>query len=171
MNEFKNIFSQIQPYDFKGIEKLLDDIKGYKYVVIYNINEVLIEFAEKISAKKLEKFTELRAFNNDGELAVRSYGGKYKGRIRTDGIGGNTEYIDEAHLLWGDKNKNKIISNEYTSLSEDRGMQLLVPFIVPVGENAFIKIRNYLSSDLDIFQFDDWRMVEFFSKKVEMEED
>jgi len=98
MNEFKNIFSQIQPYDFKGIEKLLDDIKGYKYVVIYNINEVLIEFAEKIPPKKLEKFTELRAFNNDGELAVRSYGGKYKGRIRTDGIGENTEYIDVHYV-------------------------------------------------------------------------
>jgi len=126
---------------------------------------------DKLNNNKLVDAEQLSHQDGSAVIPGTSYGGKYKGRIRTDGIGGNTEYIDEAHLLWGDKNKNKIISNEYTSLSEDRGMQLLVPFIVPVGENAFIKIRNYLSSDLDIFQFDDWRMVEFFSKKVEMEED
>lgn len=168
--QFKKINSSIKNYEYESLDDLLLEIKGYKYIVIWNPDGVVLEYAEKITTGHLQKFSELRAFSVDGELAVRHFGGEYRGRICIDGPGEDTDYLDESHLLWGDKNKNRQLSKGYTLLLEDRGTQLVIPCDVPAGEHAFIIIRNYVSKDAEpALYFDDWRMVDFFAKGYEKE--
>lgn len=162
-NSFFKILSDIKEYVFDSYESLAEDIKGYDYAVIYKLDKVVVCIASEVTKGLLDDFIELRAFNKSGELHVLNDGKKYLGRIRTDGTGNNTECIDESHLIWGEPEKRE---NNSTFLIEDRGTQLFVPIDVPDGERAFVTVRNYLCNDTSVFDFDDFRMVNLFSKKA-----
>jgi len=159
---FTKIQSKREAYKFVNIEKLLDDVKDYKYAIIYKLNCVETLHISDANSKKITDFLEVRAFNEKGELRVIRVGDNdYRGRIRTDEIGDCIEIIDESHLLWGNKIENE---DNYTLLSEDRGTRLKLPLDVEKKQRAFVKVRNYL--DKEIFEFNDWRMIDFFAMEV-----
>ena len=181
MSIFEKRKTHVTGYYYESAAKLLAKVQEYKYAVIYKIDGVQLYDARYLTEEAIRNFNELRAFNDKGELRVTSFNGEYRGRIRTDidvgseggesgecSEGYHTEAIDEIHRLWGDPLKNEPSSKKgYTVLSEDRGVKLEVPFDVPNGQYAFVEVRNYLSPDQDVFEFDDWRMVRLFAMEAE----
>jgi CRISPR-associated protein (TIGR03984 family) len=161
--KFETIKSKITSYDYVSIERLISDVKSYMYAVIWRPDGVTLDYAEKITEGMLANFTELRAFNESGELHVVSYGGEYRGRRRSDGNGADTDILDQVHLLWGEPEEDDLIYGGYTHLTEARGTELTIPFTVDNGKHAFIRVRNYLSSDEKPFEFVDWRFAEFIA--------
>lgn len=159
---FVKIKSCIKKYDFVNFEKLLDDIKKYKYAIIYKSDCVKTLHTKDVDSNVLTDFLEVRAFDGNGELKVIYDGEYYIGRVRADGNGDDFEVVDENHLLWGNHITKE--ENGYTSLSEDRGTRLELPLEVNDKKRAFITVRNYLNPDENIFEFNDYRMVEFFAK-------
>ena len=164
---FKNIKSCIKKYHFTNIEKLIDDIKEYDFAIIYNLACVKTLYARHVTKKYLPNdFLEVRAFNENAELRVIEVSGEYIGRIRTDCDGEDStdvEILDECHLLWG---KYICEKDEYTYLSEDRGTQLKIPLNIKEKERAFVTVRNYLNTNKDVFEFNDYRMMKFFAKEA-----
>lgn len=153
------IKSAIEKYNFKSFADLHNDIKQYKYVVIYKSDCVLTLYTKDIT--ELTGFLELRAFDEKGELRILYTGSEYLGRIRRDGDGTDKEVLDEYHLLWG---LPKSIDGEYTYMSEDRGTKLRLPVKATGEQRAFMHVRNYLSeSD---FEFTDFRFVDFVIKEA-----
>ena len=151
------INSQKEIYKYESSAKLISDIKEFDFAILYMPDAVLTLKAGVV--ENIEDFLEIRAFNKEKELKVINNNGSYYGRIRTDNTGSACEFVDEIHLLWGD-----FISynNGYSHMSEKRGTKLLLPIEVKEDEKAFIKVRNYLKEG--IFEFDDYRMVEFIVK-------
>ena len=164
-NGFSKINTSVTAYSFTSFDTLEKDVKNYDYAVVYKLDKVVVEKASDLTDGLFDdELSELRAFGKDGELHVVNTGSGFVGRIRTDGAGEKAEYLDEAHLIWGEPKERK---DGKTFLIEDRGTQLWLPIDVPDGEHAFVTVRNYLSSKTDVFEFDDFRMVEFFHNKAE----
>jgi hypothetical protein len=143
-------------------------INNFDYTVIWRLDAVEILKGEHIPDDKTD-ILELRAFNKDKEYRWNPYGE----RTASDE---NAKYIDELHKLWGtpskDANGNAIpykFDGSMTTLTEDRGTVVKVPFEVPTGHCVFIKVRNYLSAEDKPFEFIDWRFVEFLTKEAKEE--
>ena len=163
-NGFSKINTSVTAYSFTSFDTLEKDVKNYDYAVVYKLDKVVVEKASDLTDGLFDdELSELRAFGKDGELHVVNTGSGLVGRIRTDGSGEKTEYLDESHLIWGEPKERK---DGKTFLIEDRGTQLWLPIDVPDGERAFITVRNYLSAPNATFEFTDFRMVGFFPKKV-----
>jgi CRISPR-associated protein (TIGR03984 family) len=162
---FKEIKSKKEQktYTSENFDELVNDIEKYDFAVIYNSDSVKILKKDDIEALDKEKFLEVRAFSQNEELHIIEINGEYTGRIITDDAGDCVEIVDEEHLLWGNKTKK---DGDYTILSEDRGTELRLPLEVKTGQRAFIKVRNYLNPEEDTFEFNDWRMVDFFAKEA-----
>lgn len=161
---FENKKSTVKKYEYESADKLISDLKEYTYVIIYKLDGVeILNVKGEIQLNK-ENFLELRAFNENGELHVAYIDGQYMGRTRMDGTGEDVEVVDEHHLLWGNPQKHE---GEYTYLSEDRGVELKLPIEIKGNERAFVTVRNYLNPDKNVFEFNDYRMVDFIAKEVE----
>ena len=80
MNEIDKINTEVNKYEFSDMQALAEDIKEFKYVLIWKTDKV--QFLYTSDVDNLDNFTELRAFNNDSELHVVNNGGKICGRSR-----------------------------------------------------------------------------------------
>ena len=144
-------------------KKIAKKTKKYKYTIVWRQNGVEI-YSGAVSEEQLVGLQELRAFNEKKEFRAVFDGEKFIIRIAADNK--YIKYVDEIHKLWGDCDKNAFDSGTgYTTLTEDRGVVVKVPFEVPKGEYAFIKVRNYLAKDE--YRFTDWRFVDFIVKKAQ----
>lgn len=97
---------------------------------------------ETIDSKFIQK---LRVFNDDRELLVwRSRDGLI-GRLRTDGLGCDTDVVDAKQVLFGTKDKGM---GDFTRLTEDRGTVIILPFVGidfdGKKKRVCIKTRNYV---------------------------
>lgn len=159
-----SIKTKKEAYLFSSLETVLSDIQSYGFCIIYRTDKVEILKTEDV--KDLNNLLEIRAFNSNGELRLTKVNGGFAGRIVTDGAGSDTEIFDENHLLWGKPEDKAGVTAGYTFLQEDRGTKLTVPIEVKKNQRAFVKVRNYLSSAKDAFEFDDFRMVELFAQEA-----
>ncbi|GHU34193.1 hypothetical protein FACS1894105_00530 [Clostridia bacterium] len=158
---FVKIKSKIQKYVFTDIAQLIAEIRQYDYALIYRLDKVALVKADTVN--ELHKMTEVRAFNATSELRVILVGNEYRGRIRMDGEGVDTEVVEESHLLWGSPSGS---SDGETILTNSRGTYIRLPFTINAHDRAFVKVRNYLSNNDDTFEFDDYRLVGFSNKEV-----
>ena len=76
MNKIK---TEIVKYDFSDIQTLIDDIKKFEYVLIWKTDKVQFLYTSDID--NLDNFTEIRAFDKDGELHIVNNNGNVFGRI------------------------------------------------------------------------------------------
>lgn len=160
--------------DYTSTEKLVADAHNYEYAVVWRLNGVVAVKGADLSHDHLTEMTELRAFSKSAELKVVCCGGDYVGRVRIDGSGEKARVVDEAHLLWGKRSQDKGDAPPpdsssppgYTLLANDRGVQLKVPFDVPAGMRAFIRVRNYFTNVSESLELLDWRFVGFFCEEI-----
>lgn len=157
MNKIK---TEIVKYDFSDIQTLIDDIKKFEYVLIWKTDKVQFLYTSDID--NLDNFTEIRAFDKDGELHIVNNNGNVFGRIRKDGEGGSEAYFDEKQLLWG---RAKSSEGNYTLYTESRGISLMLPIKINdcKGQRATLTIRSYLKKNN--FEFYDFRIVEITGEK------
>jgi len=60
------------------------------------------------------------------------------------------ETVDEYHKLWG-----KVSKDDRTLLTEERGINLKLPFEIEDGKDiAFVKVRNYFTAEGDLQNVD-----------------
>jgi len=142
----------------------------FDYTIIWRLQGVEILRGGVIPEDKTD-IIELRAFNRNKEYRWNEFGE----RTAPDDVDSINEenVIDEIHKLWGsppkDSDENTLsyfFNGDITTLTEDRGTVVKVPFKVPDGNHLFIKVRNYLSADEKPFEFLDWRFVEFIPKEA-----
>ena len=168
-NHFKDIASEKKVYSYHNHDELLEEIKKYQYAVIYRVDRVDVIKAADIN--NLDRFIELRAFDENEELhVIKVNPGVFKGRYRTDNTGKMGKVWDEAHLLWG----NPRADQDGVYLSEDRGTKINLRFNLPGlsysdqdKRRVFIKVRNYLNQNPEMFNFEDYRFVDFFVKEAD----
>ena len=150
MNDFLKIKTSAEP--FTGAD-VIAAIRQFPYALLICTDDVrLIDTRTDFTADRL---TEARAFSETAELHVIQVNGAWRGRIRTDGVGEETEVFDQRQLLWGNC---KASSGGVSELKEDRGISLEIPLEIPVGDNsrAWLQIRSYLAADR--FEFTDFRI-------------
>lgn len=140
------------PVVFERLEDIGEALKAYAFVLLIKTDRVEYLHAEDVA--DLARLTELRAHTEEKELHLVKAGNRWMGRIRTDGVGEETAYMDEMQCLWG---KAKNFDGRYSHLWEDRGISLHVPVEVSTGKGAYMTVRSYL--DKEDFSFTDYRIV------------
>ena len=159
---------KFEPDDI-GLALMQKEAAGYEYAVIYRLDRV--DFVRCDEIEDLDKLLEIRAFNKDGEFRAFKAGCKFIGRKRTDyqansnGEGTITDTLDEYHLLWGSHEAGVNLPRK-TVLTEYRGTKLTVPVTSSVDDRVIVTVRNYLNPNKAVFEFDDFRLVDIFAKKV-----
>ena len=154
MSGFDKIGSSCEP--FAGGD-VAEAIRQYPYALLIKTDGV--ELVDTGKGFSVDRLTEARAFSETAELHLIRANGAWRGRVRTDGAGEETEIFDQRQLLWG---KCKASSGGESVLKEDRGISLKVPLEMPVempkgsDSRAFLKIRSYLAADR--FEFTDFRI-------------
>ena len=152
--EFKNIASSRKKISIESLEEIVDKIKAYDYQLIYYMDRV--EIKKKEDELILDpSVIEIRAFGEEGELHLLKKGSLYIGRVIEDNVGEDYEIIDDLYKIWGNVSKNN--SN---ILSEDRGIQIKLPFNVEAGKLLFIKVRHYFTAKRELKNLD-WRLIGF----------
>lgn len=152
--EFKNIASSRKKISVESLEEIVDKIKAYDYQLIYHRDRV--EIKKKEDELILDSSViEIRAFGEEGELHLLKKGSLYIGRVIEDNVGEDYEIIDDLYKIWGNVSKNN--SN---ILSEDRGIQIKLPFNVEAGKLLFIKVRHYFTAKGELKNLD-WRLIGF----------
>ena len=148
MNDFSTVFSACAPFPGGDIAAA---IGGYEYALLIRTDGVsLVRPAEGFS---VENLIEARAFKENEELHLVKLNGAWRGRVRTDGAGEETEVFDQCQLLWGECVE---CGEKASALWEDRGIRLSVPLSVPKGRRVYLSIRSYLAAES--FTFSDFRI-------------
>jgi CRISPR-associated protein (TIGR03984 family) len=109
-------------------------------------------FPERGLALRWETLQQARLFGETGELLLWPGPTGWRATLRHDQSGEGTEYIDEEHLLWGNK---ALASNDgFIKVAEgSQGVVHAPPIIVaPTDEKkssvrARLKVRHYLDED------------------------
>ena len=140
------------PVVLDHLQDVGEAIKAYSFVLLIKTDKV--EYLHAEDATDLARLTELRAHTEEKELHLVKAGNRWVGRVRTDGEGEETEYMDEMQCLWG---KAKSFDGRYSRLREDKGVSLDIPLEVPMGKGAYMTVRSYL--DKEDFSFTDYRIV------------
>lgn len=82
-----------------------------------------------------------RVFNADKELYMWRKGIKrFVGRMRIDSEGSSTEIIEVKHVLQGTKSDR--LEGTWTKISEDRGTEIILPFIFSLPEETEYDRKN-----------------------------
>ncbi|MFN3479883.1 MAG: CRISPR-associated protein Csx19 [Thermodesulfovibrionales bacterium] len=88
----------------------------------------------------------LRVFDGNKEVYIWRDGDGFKGRLRIDGEGDETDAIDAYQVVFG--TKSWPLDGGYSRLTEDRGTELIVPIADLAVDNdkkrLFLKTRNYI---------------------------
>jgi len=146
--------------------------KGDGFALVYLDYQVMIG---KLSAGKLvffdrEQFEPLfiqqaRFFNGERELFLwKKRANSFYIRVRNDGEGEEVECVESDQIIWGTKSRNR---GEWTELTEERGMKLLLPLrnIQVDNEKKRLKIRSrhYIEINKETSQagYADCRLVSF----------
>lgn len=155
--EFYKINSQREKLSFDSVdEESIKKINIYDYAVIYFLDRVsIVDVRNTPLTQPLENVVGIRAFNNEGEYFISKNEGHYTGRIITDfdeerENASKFETVDEYHKLWG-----KVSKDDRTLLTEERGINLKLPFEIEDGKDiAFVKVRNYFTAEGDLQNVD-----------------
>ena len=109
----------------------------------YEKNTFLFYNNEEFENKYIQK---LRIFNEDREVLIWRTNNGFKGRLRTDNEGTETDIVVAYQVLFGTKGENR--NEHFTEIKEDRGTCLILPFgnltIVNKRNLICIKTHNYV---------------------------
>lgn len=169
--------SEIKNYN--DLNKIITNfIKESAYTIAYLDYKVLIgKFENDLSFKNQEIFDtkylqKIRVFNKSSELIIFKKNDKTFGyRFIEDSINSSKEVnvIESYHILWG--TKSRILDNNYSLLSESRGIELKIPFELDITEDnnknaarVAVRVRNYIDYDENTYQAEycDSRMLDFW---------
>ena len=107
-----------------------------------------LSFSENYDLK-LKMIEEMRVFNDEKELYLYRKNNALFARLREDSETGNgeeREYVISKIALWGTEAKK--LENNWTRLSEDRGITLTIPFVpekkVDEHHPVFIVVHSYI---------------------------
>ncbi len=151
MLEFTKIHSACSDYTGGDIKSAVAEA-GYDHALMIYTNRV--ELVRAADVDDVTGLVECRAFNETKELHLIRVGGEWRGRVRDDSQGVDTDILDRDHVLWG---KSRGADADGSSiLAEDRGIRIRVPLSVEAGKRVCLTIRSYLSPDS--FEFDDFRI-------------
>jgi CRISPR-associated protein (TIGR03984 family) len=171
--------NSIEILDFKSLKSLVKDCFGQKGICIFYLDyKVLIgkydgeDFIFHEEKEFEPRFIQkMRLFNIDRELFIwRENRNGFRGRLRIDEPGNETDVVDANQVLWGTKPEYR---GEFTEITEERGTKLVLPvkdLKVDNSENrAFILTRNYISyktydSTYEQAGYEDCRFVVFTDK-------
>lgn len=156
--------SETKPYsksDFDSLVKYWGNDDGY-FVAYLDYKVLIGQFCNggfEFDPKFVQK---MRLFNKSKELYIwRQDENVFSGRLRTDGEGEDVDVIDAWQALYGTR-------CEVTSLTEDRGTNLAIPFSGLNEKNNLpirIHTRNYIHcNELGQAGYEDCRFVEFTNK-------
>lgn len=109
----------------------------------------------------------IRIFDSTKELHIWRTTEGFKGRLRIDNDGNETDVVDAYQVLFGTKAEPP--DGGFTRLTEDRGVELIVPLsgiVVDDNKNRlFLHTRNYIGyNDLHQAGYVDCRFVEIIDK-------
>jgi len=105
-------------------------------------------------ALRLEMLLHARLFSDRGELLIwRGPRTEWKARLWRDSVGDDQEYIDEAHLLWGDARDGEALVRKDGFVQLHEGSQGIV-HAPPIGDatpsethRARLLVRHYIGED------------------------
>lgn len=169
--ELKTVKSTVNKGSIETVGDLLETIKtldNHHFVVAYLSYGVFIGYVKQgkiVFYSKdigLKRLTEIRVFNKEEELYAYKDGGKFRYRLRKDEEGLETDVVDAKQVVIGTVSKS--LSGNWTSLKEDRGTEITVPFNITVDKDKRLTIhtRNYISySNSGQATFSDSRLIEF----------
>ena len=175
--------SKAEPYsksDFDSLVKHWGNDEGY-FVAYLDYKVLIGKFCNRAFPGKLfdPKFVQkMRLFNKSKELYIwrnSQNENVFSGRLRIDGEGEKpVDVIDAWQALYGTRCKEE---NGVTSLTEDRGTNLAIPFSGlkfdkdPEKSDLPIRIytRNYIGyNDLGQAGYEDCRFVAFTNKNMKL---
>ncbi len=135
------IKTKIEEYGILSIEELSNKIKAVEkgFFIGYFYNEVIIGRTTKIPINRDLKM--IRVFNKNAEIyAFRIADNKFRYRLRRDGIGEKSYIVEANQVLVGSKSRK---DNGKTTIFEDNGSELTVPFDISVSDSKRLCIRTY----------------------------
>ena len=140
---------------------ILGEEAGDKFtVIVFLVNEVRFGKYEGGAFSFQEDFiiderliVDVRLFNENQEIYVRKIGNKYYVRVITDGKDGDlVEVVDTKSNLFGDRDENAGLPNDYVQLIEEgRKIKMVVP-VDELGKHYALKTRSYISFDSETGQ-------------------
>lgn len=166
-------FEKLLLSDYESFKLKIKDIFGQKngFCVLYLDYKVLIGKYSEGNFKfyndetfKPKYIQKMHIFNINQELYVwRKRENEFRGRLRIDGSGIETDVVDARQILWGTKVE---YLSEFSKIFEDRGTELILPLkdiSVDNGQNrVHIRTRNYISyNENDQAGYEDCRFVDF----------
>lgn len=183
-----------------NLSKLKDDLKEksetykYNYYLVYFIDGVELFDSSKQAKERLfdmlenRVLLELRAFSEEREYYAIKYKNTIIGRSRYDNPSDpgsenilKFSFYDELYKIWGrpykdsSKEKKSCVAGElpqgYTLLTEERGINVAVPFKVDDDKIVFARVRNYFTAPDEELRCTDWRIVDFVIIKAEEREE
>lgn len=174
-------FEKLSFSDYESFKLQIKDIFGQNngFCVVYLDYKVLIgKYSEgnfkfyKEEIFKPKYIQKMRIFDINQELYIwRKNEEEFRGRLRIDGPGIETDVIDACQILWGTKAE---LLGEFSKIfEEDRGTELILPLKNVSFDNSenrvFIRTRNYISyRDNDQAGYEDCRFVDFRYNKVKL---
>ena len=163
--EFKKIVASRESVNVSSLEEVIDKIKNYDFLLIFYIDRVELKLGKDFVVE--DSIVEIRAFDKDEELHLLKNGLCYVGRIVRDNDDGVDYYevVDDLYKIWGQVNFG--VTNV---LSEDRGIQIKLPFNIDKDKLLFAKVRNYFTAEGELKNID-WRLMGYERKnKDKLEE-
>lgn len=91
---------------------------------------------------------ELRIFNEQGELYLRCEDGRFVGRLRTDEVGDEVDYVDTIARFWGSHHKEDDEDTAWMKLRDpSRKLELKLPAVEGKPEFVGLVTRSYIGVD------------------------
>jgi CRISPR-associated protein (TIGR03984 family) len=123
---------------------------------------------ETLEQKYLQR---IRVFNKTEELLIWRTGNEFKGRLRIDGDGENTDAVEAHQVLFGTDKKSL---GDFTEIYEARGTKIILPFSDLIIDNKrkriFIKTRNYIDyNEIHQATYVDTRFVTFTDDRDDLD--
>jgi len=133
--------------------------------ILFDLNETQLDQTNRIHPKYLRQ---MRIFTKAKELYLYQSGGKIKNRLREDDFNGRGRMAVVAEqVLFGTRVEKKNIENATTTITENKGTTLTLPFInISVDANkqrVALKTLNYIDYNKSTHQatYVDCRFVGF----------
>lgn len=174
------ILSIVKQLDINSFDDIVLNAPRDAWFIAYLFHRVVIGrftkgkfdyYEEEKSDLILENLIKLRVFDNSHELYVwRTNSGRFKGRLRSDGVGAETDVVDANQIIAG--TKAGIKDDRYHLLTEERGTEVIIS-MHDLGISAAeindkegrlcIHTRNYIGEIEETGQatYEDVRFVEF----------
>lgn len=176
--EVKNVVSSTKYENnekINSIKNLNDLIKKYAiksgFAICYIFGRIIFGKVEETSLifnddlTHLNELDSIRVFNEDVELLITKNAVGYSIKFIDDTKGYNVEYVDTSNVIFGTKINSVDNKNKFTQITEDRGIDIELPFLVNnINKRKRVKIviRNYISYNKNQHAiFGDYRFVKF----------